>query len=120
MADFWDQWAQELAHPHTDNGTEAEVITPPQVITRASGAVSRLVTLLRDPEAHRFTAVDLRDRCGIQKANLARTLRTATVKAVMEAEGWQRRGGYRGFELVRLGASPAPPPTDVSTNAWDF
>ena len=128
---IWEQMARSMAHPELDNGTDditpdsgsdpvpAEVISAPARAIRATGAVARMVGLLRDPSACTLTVADIMDRCGILKANLARTLRATAVQTVMGAEGWRREGGYRGFTLVRATASRSSPAITLP-EPWDF
>lgn len=96
------------------------VISSPKA-TRTSGAVARLVALLRDPAETRLTIGTIRARCGIHKANLARTLRTTTVEVVMDAEGWRREGGRYGFALVRGSSVKVTVTVEVTgAHPWDF
>lgn len=108
--DYWEAWAATMTHPEADNGipdSEPEVIT----CARSSGAAARLANLLRDATLSRLTTADLLSRCGLHKANLARTLRTAVVISAMDRECWTKEKAGRGVALVRV---------TTSAGKWDF
>ena len=106
--------------PPPTPGSPREVISSPAA-QRATGAVARLVALLRAPGERRLTVADIKSRCGIHKANLSRTLRTSTIATVMEAEGWRREGGRFCFALVRgTRMQTEGEPKVTGEHAWDF